>query len=234
LARALERPRPLAGAHHAADRFRQPRHGRRKRVLDYGPIEIHVRGGPSRSALPWLVIQITKWRAAISAAPSICSPCKGTPRQQHPGDIFRDANMVDWQNNPTRGDSQTKRGGRDRPGQREAQTMSPDQFRNALIDFTEAVTALALYTQALNNIAATHRSVERKGPTSDGECSLDILEKIARQLHCATNRLRDLYACRGAISHEDADRRTENREHAAKSMPAHSKPRSSSDATSPT
>ncbi|QEX18968.1 hypothetical protein FRZ44_42800 [Hypericibacter terrae] len=160
---------------------------------------------------------------------------KGEPRPQNPGEIFPDANMADWQSNPRRGDSQTKRASRDRPGQREAQTMPPDQFRNALIDFTDAVTALTFYTQALNTIAGTHRSVERNGTASDDECSLDILEKIARQLHRATNSLHDLYACRGPASHEDAARRAENREHrSTKSMRAQRKPRPRGDPTSAT
>lgn len=81
---------------------------------------------------------------------------------------------------------------------------SPDQFRNALIDFTEAVSALAIYTHALKKVAATHRSVENQRHISDGPSPVDILEQIAKQLVRATNGLRCLYACRSAATQREA------------------------------
>jgi hypothetical protein len=107
--------------------------------------------------------------------------------------------------------------------------MSPDQFRNALIDLTEAVTALALYTHALNRIAETRRYSESKGPTPDGEGPLDILEKIARQLHCATNGLKNLYACRGIASGPQADELAVSKEHQEKPMVTRRRSRSGGD-----
>jgi hypothetical protein len=129
---------------------------------------------------------------------------------------------------------ETCRGGAVRPGQRKAQVMSPDQFRNALTEFTEAVTALALYTHALTRIAATHRSAESKGHTPDGECPPDILEKIARQLARATSGLRELYACRGITYDKEAALRAEDTGHDAKSGSRQRKRRSGSEAAPPT
>jgi hypothetical protein len=111
--------------------------------------------------------------------------------------------------------------------------MSPDQFRNALTEFTEAITALALYTHALTRIAATHRSAETKGHGPDGECPPDLLEKIARQLARATNGLRDLHICCGVAYDNEAALRAEDTGHDAKSGSGQHERRSSGETVPP-
>jgi hypothetical protein len=112
--------------------------------------------------------------------------------------------------------------------------MSPDQFRNALTEFTEAITALALYTHALTRVAAIRRSAETRGDTPDGEYPPDILEKIARQLARATERLRDLYACHGIAPDKEAALRAKDTGHDARSGSRRRKRPSSSEAAPPT
>lgn len=70
-------------------------------------------------------------------------------------------------------------------------------FENSLIDFVEAVTALANYTRALRAISERRELAAGGSRMPDDACAVDILEQIARQLGRASNGLRGLYECRG-------------------------------------
>lgn len=68
------------------------------------------------------------------------------------------------------------------------------RFDDSLTNFNEAVTALAIYTTALKATVAKNQAASCDRHVLKDTATVDVLDKIARQLDRAANELQGLYA----------------------------------------